>query len=157
MTRVAGWFTCATAVVLLVVVAMAAEQMTVYVLPIPSDAATLAAKSGLAPVPFTRSSVFTVTIDGGRAVAVDTHHGAVVDGLDPRELHTVQVRVGARSFARFKFRIDESWGFGAGRKRVAIYMDSMYSNWRAWRCDKVRRCDAVQGDAGIPEASQTDR
>lgn len=155
MTRVAGWFVSATAGVLLVVVATGAEPMTVYVLPIPDDAATLAAKSRLAPIPFTRGSAFTVTIDGSRTVAVDTRHGAVVDGLDPTAVHTVQVKVGARSFARFKFRIDESWGFGAGRKRVAIYMDSMYSNWRAWRCDKIRRCDAVQVDAGVPDASQT--
>jgi hypothetical protein len=153
MTRAVGLFIVATVMGLVVVVAMAVEQVTVYILPIPKDAAALAAKSGLAPVPFTRSSVFTVTIDSSRAVAVDTHHGAIVDGLNPTAVHTVHVKLGGQSFARFKFRIDESWGFGVGRKRVAIYMDEMYSNWRVWRCDKIRRCDEVQVDGGITDAS----
>src|SRR4030095_256053 len=102
MTRAAGLLMLATAMGVPVVVAIAVEPMTVYILPIPKDAAALAVKSGLAAAPFTTSSAFAVTIDGSRTVAVDTHHGAVIEGLNPTAVHTVHVKLGAKAFARFK-------------------------------------------------------
>jgi hypothetical protein len=148
MTRAAGALVVAAALGWPVVVAVAVEPVTVYVLPIPRDAAALAAKSGLAPTPFTATSLFTVTIDGSRKVTVDTTHGSSVGGLDPKALHTVRVKVDGKAFARFKFQMDDSWGFGTGPQRVAVYMDAMYANWRVWRCDKVPGCDKMHGAGG---------
>jgi hypothetical protein len=132
----------------------APEGATVYILPIPKDAARWSVESDLAPVPLPPNAIFSILIDGVHAVQVDTRGGAIVEGLDAIAVHTVRVTIGGKPFARFKFTFDQSWGFGSGPKRLAIYMDAMYLNWRVGRCDKVRRCDDLRADAGAPDVSK---
>lgn len=135
-----------------VVAALASERASVYVLPIPKDASRLAAELGNAPMPIPADAMFTIVIDDTHTVTVDTNRGAVIDNLETGRRHSVRVTLNGKPYARFKFSFDGNWGFGEGPKRLAIYMDAMYSTWRVWRCDRVRRCDDVRA-GGTPDAS----
>jgi hypothetical protein len=125
-------------------VAAESDLATVYVLPVPKDAAELAAKLGNAPMPIPPDAVFTLVIDDTHTVEVDTSRGAVVEQLATDRDHDVRVSLGGKPYARFRFTFAKGWSFGSGPKRLAIYMDAMYSTWRVWRCDRVRRCDDVR-------------